>query len=77
MGGKTGIVYGTTAAKGETDVTLPIEFKNTNYVIIAWYKWNDDVVWQNAEPKTNNIATFKSDELNLHTVCYIAIGEIN
>ena len=77
MGGKTGIVYGTTAVKDETDVTLPIEFKNINYVIIAWYKWNDTVVWQNAEPKTNNVATFKSDYSGLHTACYIAIGEIN
>lgn len=74
--GKTCLVFGTVAVTNETDVTLPVIFKDTNYVIIAWYKWNDAVVRQNAEPKTNSVATFTSNEENLHSASYIAIGEV-
>lgn len=76
MEGKTCLVSGTIAVTNETDITLPVIFKDTNYVIIAWYKWNDTVIWQNAEPKTNSVATFKSNDGNLHSASYIAIGEV-
>lgn len=76
MEGKTCLASGTVGVTNETDVTLPVIFKDTNYVIIAWYKWNDTVIWQNAEPKTNSVATFKSNDGNLHSASYIAIGEV-